>query len=259
MRIVRSLIRRVLRRLGFGVWKVDSSETLNFENLLHSVLHHHKAISLLHIGAHDGKSFTDPLYNFVIQNEGRFYGVYVEPVEPTYQKLIGNLGEISGLTFLNVAVHPSLKSIEIHQMDGLARPSRKYATGLSTVYKTRLLAGSHNLRPTSISTTTVRAITVEEAIDHLPIEAQNIPLVVCVDTEGLDFEIVRSILLGPHRPLIIRFEHNLCDSRSEVDTEAYLDLVSDLNRIGYQVFTELNDATAIFRNAVPMITRHGKW
>ena len=99
MRIVRSLIRRVLRRLGFGVWKVDSSETLNFENLLHSVLHHHKAISLLHIGAHDGKSFTDPLYNFVIQNEGRFYGVYVEPVEPTYQKLIGNLGEISVLTF----------------------------------------------------------------------------------------------------------------------------------------------------------------
>lgn len=245
MRYIRLLMRAVLRRLGFGVWKIDSSETLNFENLLYILLREHEKISLLHIGAHDGKSFTDPLYNFVMQNQGRFYGVYVEPVKATYDKLIKNLGGVPGLKFLNVAVHPFLKSVDIYQLEGLRGEAAAYATGLASTQMTRLRENSFDLASDSISTTTVQAITADDCLQHLPVQAQNAPLVLCVDTEGLDFEIVRSVVNGLHRPIIIRFEHNLCSNNSAKLFAGYTNLLSYLNSVGYQVFTEHNDATAI--------------
>ena len=252
---IRSLVRTTLRRLGFGVWKINSSETLNFENLLYVLLRAHQTISLLHIGAHDGKSFSDPLYHFVIQNADRISGVYVEPVKSTYDKLVNNLGEFSQLKLLNIAVHPTLRSVDIHQMEGLHGDRAKQASGLSSANLTRLQRDTFNLRPTFISKTTVPAISIEECLSHLPVEAQNNPLVMCVDTEGMDFEIVKSVIEGPRRPFIIRFEHNLCDVDSSSTPDEYQNLLAHLNSVGYQVFTEHNDATAIHIQMLGLTTK----
>jgi hypothetical protein len=101
----------------------------------------------------------------------------------------------------------------------------------------------------------VPAISIEECLSHLSAEDRNNPLVMCVDTEGMDFEIVKSVIEGPRRPFMIRFEHNLCVANSGSNPEEYQDLVALLNSVGYQVFTEHNDATAIHSRMVHLITK----
>lgn len=254
MSILKRLLRVILRRLGFGTWKINSGETLNFENLLYALLREHELLALIHIGAHDGKSFSDPLYHFVIKNHESIVGVYIEPVSSTFERLKLNLGHIKSLSLLKVAVHPKEKSVEI--FTGVAVPGSDWdASGRSTLYKSRL-----DTKPNGISTATttserVTALSIQECLSHLPSGSADLPLVMCVDAEGLDFEIIRSIYNTEIRPWLLRFEHNLCLTSPGTTLDDYLSLVSELNELGYQVFTEHNDSTAIHTRLIKCITR----
>lgn len=252
---IKSALRSALRRLGFGTWTIGSGETLNFENLLYILKRGHDRIALIHIGAHDGRSFSDPLYHFVIQNQDSVVGVYVEPVSSTYERLKKNLGHIKGLVLLRAAVHPFEKTVEIFSGTAVKKRRKWDPSGRSTVDKSRLQSTPSEILAGSIKSELVPGISVSECLSYLPINSSNLPLVICVDTEGLDFEIVRSSIRAGIFPWLIRFEHNLCLTNSPSDIDDYLSLVLDLNQVGYQVITEHNDATAIHLRLTDQITK----
>jgi FkbM family methyltransferase len=252
--MVRHLLKYGLRRGGFGLWKINSTETLNFENLLYSILRERKTVSFLHIGAHDGKSFTDPLYEFIRANPNSVSGVLVEPAKETFAKLLENLGDIDTLRFLNAAVHPTLKTVKLYQAKGIAnRGQQQYATGLSSVFDSRLKEAGFGNSSSNIEFEEVTALTIAECVAKLTAPGRS-PNVICIDTEGLDFDLVRSIDFTNIRPELIRFEHNLCNEKSSNEIDDYFELVEFLNEKGYQVFTEFNDAVAISQQMTRIIT-----
>lgn len=253
--LIRQITKSLLRKYGFGVWAINSSETLNFENLLYVLRRKYPVVTFLHIGAHDGKSFSDPLHYFVVSNPSCVSGVMVEPVKQTYEKLVNNYGHIPPIRLLNVAVHPTLTQVRIHKLSNVATEKAQYATGLSTVDADRLLNSAIAKSGSSIEYEVVDAISVSACAQEIPLPQTNQPHVICIDTEGLDFELVRSINFNLMRPHLIRFEHNLCDKASNKSIDEYFALVNWLNARGYQVFTEHNDAVAISSEMVPIISR----
>jgi len=253
--LTRQITKSLLRKFGFGVWAINSSETLNFENLLYVLRRWYPVVTFLHIGAHDGKSFSDPLHHFVVSNPTCVSGVMVEPVKQTYEKLVGNYGHFPSIRLLNVAVHPTLTQVRIHKLSNVAANRTQYATGLSTVDADRLLKSEIATAGTAIEYELVDAISVSTCAQEIPLPQTNQPHVICIDTEGLDFELVRSINFDLTRPHLIRFEHNLCDKTSSTNVDEYFALVDWLNARGYQVFTEHNDAVAVSNKMIPIVVQ----
>jgi FkbM family methyltransferase len=255
MKVIRNFFKFWLRKSGYGLWAIDSSETLNFENLLYLLFRKQEVVTFLHLGAHDGKSFTDPLYNFIIKNPTKVSGVLVEPVAEMFGKLLENLGHIDTLRFLNVAIHPTLSEVTIHKLKNNSAGTQHFSTGLSTLDRSRLQSEELKNQNTRIVSEVVPAITLNSCIANMPFCPDRGPDVICIDTEGLDFQIVYSLDFEKVCPSIIRFEHNLCSTHSAPNYLEYSALVTWLNAHGYQVFTEHNDAVAVSRAMIPLITR----
>lgn len=252
VRLFRQLTKFALRKLGFGVWSINSSETLNFENLLYVLFRKFKVVTFLHIGAHDGKSFSDPLYHFVTRNPRRVSGVMFEPVRETYEKLVGNLGYIKSIHLLNMAIHPYAKQVTIHKYSQGKGALAKAASGRSTTDVTRLDT-RFGVDPAAVQREIVSATTISDALKWVSGFDDYGLHVICMDTEGLDFDLLDSIDFGTIKPFVIRFEHGLCTSKNQSDRDRYFSVLERLNREGYQVFTELNDAVAISHEMIPFL------
>ncbi len=252
MQALKRIAKKFLRQAGFGLWKIDSTETLNFENLLYSLLRNLETISFIHVGAHDGKSFTDPLYHFVMKNPERVSGVMVEPVKETYTKLVANIGHVDSVQLLNVAIHPTLQNVTIYKFSPVDKAFAFNASGLASTDKNRfdalMIKGDEN----SIHKEEVSAITMAECLNYLQASPTGVD-VICIDTEGLDFELIRSLDFDKIKPYIIRFEHNLCTLTEPDHLQNYASLVELLNKNQYQVFTEHNDAVAVSNRLIPLI------
>ena len=64
---LRVLTRKLLHKMGFGVWKLRSAEIINFYNYLYVLSRLNGSVTYFQIGAHDG-ILVDPLRNFVMDN-----------------------------------------------------------------------------------------------------------------------------------------------------------------------------------------------
>lgn len=253
MRIFKRFLAWLFRRVGFGLWKIDSTEVLNFENLLYVLSQKFERVTFLHIGAHDGKSFSDPLYHFVTSNPQRVSGVMFEPVKETYEQLVSNLGHISSVVLLNMAVHPSEKRVTIYKYSQLKGSLAVAASGRSTTDPARLDTSEFGVRRDVLEVEAIPATSISDSLKWLPNFDQYGLHVICMDTEGLDFDLLESIDFRKIQPLLIRFEHSLCTSQKPSDLDRYLSTVQRFNKEGYQVFTELNDAVAVSREMIPLI------
>lgn len=253
VRLFRQLTKSGLRKLGFGVWAINSTETLNFENLLYVLFQKFEVVTFLHIGAHDGKSFSDPLYHFVTRNPQRVSGVMFEPVKETYKKLVGNLGHIKSIRLVNMAIHPYDKQVTIHKYSQVKGSLAAEALGHSTTDVTRLDTRKFGVGPEVVQREIVSAITISDALKWVSGFDDYGLHVICMDTEGLDFDLLDSIDFKTTKPFVIRFEHNLCTSKYQSNRGRYFSVLERLNREGYQVFTELNDAVAVSREMIPFI------
>lgn len=258
VRLFRQLTKSGLRKLGFGIWAINSTETLNFENLLYVLFQKFKVVTFLHIGAHDGKSFSDPLYHFVTRNPHRVSGVMFEPVKETYKKLVSNLGHIKSIRLVNMAVHPYDKQVTIHKYSQVKGALAAVASGHSTTDLTRLDTRKFGVGPAAVQREVVSAMTISDALKWVSGFNDYGLHVICMDTEGLDFDLLDSIDFKTTKPFVIRFEHNLCDSKKQSYRDRYFSVLERLNREGYQVFTELNDAVAVSREMIPFIVEQNE-
>lgn len=256
LRLFRAQTRSLLRKLGFGVWAVNSSEMLNFENLLYVLLRKFEIVTFLHIGAHDGKSFSDPLYHFVTSNPKRVSGVMFEPVQETFKKLVKNLGHISTIRLMNMAVHPSEQQVTIYKYSQLKGVRAAMASGRSTTDPERLDTREFGLNRDALEREVVQATTISEGLKLLPKLDDYGVHVICMDTEGLDFDLLESIDFQIVKPMVVRFEHSLCTLRDHPTRDRYFSVLRLLNRNGYQVFTELNDAVAVSNEMALLIVEH---
>ena len=66
--------------------------------------------------------------------------------------------------------------------------------------------------------------------------------ILVMDCEGFDYEIIKAINFQKIKPKIIRFEHGIRDNIMQ--KEKFLEICNILNKNGYQIITEIYDATA---------------
>jgi FkbM family methyltransferase len=224
---------RVLGRFGHRVERFD--EMNFFEPLLYRRLAKSENFFFVQIGANDGIS-ADPIRTFVTRNE--VAGLVVEPLRDIFEKLVFNYRDFPKIKPINVALHQSAKSVELHRVD----PSKGaylegWVQGIAS-----LKADHHTLSRTPgnvMVAETVPCVTLTQLLDENRVTHLDL---LQIDTEGYDGEIIRMIDFSRTRPAIIRFEHGLPDSIMSL--AEFKECVTLLIDQGYYIVTEPYDSIA---------------
>ncbi|MDJ0688921.1 MAG: FkbM family methyltransferase [Xenococcaceae cyanobacterium MO_188.B32] len=191
-------------------------------------------VNFIQIGSFDGIT-NDPIRKFVINHSWK--GIFVEPIKEYYDRLLKNYDGIEGLIFKNVAIDSKPGHRSIYRLRPEAISLTPYAPQFST-FNREVLTKRKNKFPeieSLIEEVNVPCMTVQEIINT---EGMTRVDLVQIDTEGYDFEILKSIDLQLIKPSVIRYEHiHLKDE----DRQKSVDL---LVNNGYKILFERMDITA---------------
>ncbi len=191
-------------------------------------------VNFIQIGSFDGIT-NDPIHRFVINHSWK--GIFIEPIPEYYNQLLKNYDGIEGLIFKNVAIDNKPGYRSIYRLRPEAISLTPYAPQFST-FNREVLTKRKNKFPeieSLIEEVKVPCMTVKEII-----EAEGITRVdlIQIDTEGYDFEILKSIDLQNIKPTVIRYEHI---HLSDEERQKSVDL---LVNAGYKILFERMDITA---------------
>jgi len=228
-------MKNILLRLGRFVMKKTNYRIVprsRFDDSLNLLLKK-QDFFFVQIGANDGVRFDD-LY--IKLTQFNVHGIVIEPIQRFYNRLKLNYEDYPGVLCLNIAIHPSLKNVEIYHVteDHLSK-LEPWRGGASSVYKSHLL--NNNTPNNCISSSKVKALTIDELIETYSIEHIDL---LQIDVEGFDLEIIKMIPFNKIKPRLIKFEYvNL----SEIQKNEALLL---LNNEGYKTHIEGENAIAIY-------------
>lgn len=242
--MAKSLLKRISGRgfaglslfLGKFGYRVERFDQLNFfEPLLYRRLAKSPDFFFIQIGANDGIS-SDPIRRFVTRNH--VAGLVVEPLKDIFEKLVHNYRDFPRVRPVNVALHQSAKSMQIHRVDPvIGAHLGEWAQGIGS-----FKASHHFLSETPeqvMMSETVPCITLSELMEQQNVAGLDL---LQIDTEGYDREILKMIDFTRHKPAIIRFEHGLPNGiMTLADFKECAALLMDH---GYYLVTESYDAVA---------------
>src|SRR5262249_15985126 len=175
---------------------------------------------------------------------GRFRGLVVEPLKDKFELLKRAYADVESVVPVNVAVHNTEKEMLIHRVrPDLEKNLPGWARGIGSFnpeyHKLSNLDSSYMISERVPCTTFDDLLTTHRMT--------NIELLI-TDTEGYDFEILKSIDFTKHRPTYVHFEHGL--SGGVMSWERYKDLAYYLAQHGYNISHEASDATAFLPAAL---------
>ena len=160
-----------------------------------------KGLTFVHIGANDGKR-SDPIWKYV-KRDG-WCGVFVEPQEEPLKKLMENYKGVPHLHFENVAITEK----NADWTDFYEYPERSVSSSLHLDH--------HKIKDGwdegKVRVITVRATTFNELIKKYGLIKLD---VLVIDTEGYDFNIIRSIDFDYVKPRVICYEHAMLPDADE--------------------------------------------
>ena len=184
------------------------------------------------MGAHDGK-MHDPLRKFILANNWR--GVLIEPQKEMIDKCKYNYRKIDNLTFINCAVHPYKKQIELFKVNN---PKDYSHTGWASIKLNRFKNTQYEK---NFITENVEARHLMDIIQDNNLSSIDI---LQIDTEGFDAEVVKMFDFKSYKPLLIQYEyiHITVSERELIDDE--------LDSIGYYSIIKKNDVIAIRKNLI---------
>lgn len=212
-----------------------------------------KDVFCLQIGANDGK-INDPVHPFI-----RDYGWKGLLVEPQYDVFHDGLCKtyegFPNVILENVALGTQEGNLPFYRV---AVSKSRWATGLSGFNKTAIqkhieggmiarLAKEEGaqipddpaklMEEVSVPTTTFGKLMAKHDVKKIDI--------LCIDTEGYDYEILKLIDFNTYKPDLVFFEHV---HLSDADYSAAVEM---LRRQGYRVYFKADDTLAI-RFALPL-------
>lgn len=193
-----------------------------------------KDFFFVQIGSHIGGTENDHLYKCIRKYD--WSGILVEPVPHLYEKLKKNYEWASKLTFENVAISENEGLMKFYSIRK-EKSFRKKLNQLSSFSKKHILKHPRVNRKNFDSIFRedyIKTITFSSLIEGV----SNID-VLNIDTEGYDFEIIKSIDFHKISPSLILYESQHLKNPTEV--------VDYLNNHGYQCFTNQVDTLAIHK------------
>lgn len=209
-----------------------------------------ESIFCFQIGANDGKT-NDPVHKYF--KEYGWNGLLVEPQKDVFDvELSKTYQGFSQVKIENVALGKEEGSLPFYRV---AISKARWATGLSSFDKKSIeehIKNGYIIRKAKeegvevpqdpskiIETVFVPTLKVQTLLDKNNVQNFN---VLCVDTEGYDFEILKLIDFKKYSPEVILFESkNLSD-------EDFIQAKDYLMGYGYKLFWEKGDTLAIKLN-----------
>lgn len=188
------------------------------------------------IGANDGVKH-DPLREFVLSNNWK--GILVEPVKYVFEKLISNYNNKKDLIFENVAISDKNEWRDFYYFNeesgnDLEGDFPEYGTFIFEQIKEWLALSKKSEK--YLVKENVLCLTIDSLLKKNNVQKFN---VLCIDAEGYDYEIVKSLDFNIYNPDIIIYETN---HLIEEDRKESFQM---LNKHGYRVLEIGIDAVAI--------------
>ncbi len=227
-----------LRRFGFDVVKVPGSDypRIDLMNLFADRLNQSGgSVQVLQVGANDGVE-SDSLRELVLKNP-HWSAILVEPQKRLLDSLAANYAEAKErITLENVAVAPGPGEISFYFID--------HPTDLSlSVYSStnrNHVSKSNPYADRYIKEVRVPCMGISDILERNHVKALDF---LVVDTEGYDWEVLKTVDFNRHRPTIIQFESghlSLRDRREAFET---------LSGLGYSMHWNGADSYALLEEA----------
>jgi FkbM family methyltransferase len=183
------------------------------------------SFSIVQIGAHIGDTFNDPLCQFLHRQlhrdradpTGDYKVILVEPVREHFEQLCTNYADLVGVQFENVAVAEEEGVRDLYRLavDPKAHGYPEWLSQLGSFDpETPALKDgdqARRLRQFYLENQVVEkvnCVTLASLLDRHRIDRLDL---LQLDTEGYDFEILKSIDFGKTRPTFINYERVLLD------------------------------------------------
>jgi FkbM family methyltransferase len=194
-----------------------------------------KTFNIVQIGANDGKRH-DPYRSLIETNH--FSGVLVEPIPEVYKKLVSNYKDQPQLHFENSAIGPNKGEMALYMLRDTNGQTDELSVFASFNEDEVLKYKKRTKQELSVESITVPVITFANLLEKHCIESVSL---LAIDTEGFDYQILKSIDLNKIRPQIIEFEHSHLSAADE--TECHRLLMSN----GYELHRFFGDDTLAIR------------
>jgi FkbM family methyltransferase len=216
--VVRGAIRRGLSWFGLEIRRqgahrgVAGVEDVGLSHVLEILFRCADDLRLVQVGANDGVR-NDLLCPFLAGSDPR--GILIEPQTMPFRKLQARYGDRERLTLLQAAIDDRAGTRTLYRCreDLVAGEGAAFLSGLASFDRSQVVdAYVRHARRLGLSEHPDRAI-VGEAVATLTLDAVLIDFgldrcdLLVIDTEGHDFEIIRTIDFSRIRPLVLIYEH----------------------------------------------------
>jgi FkbM family methyltransferase len=193
-------------------------------------------VTFVQIGSNDGL-LGDPLHELIKSNP-LWRGVFIEPVDYVFNRLVQNYGKSERFAFEKIAIaeRPGERAFYFVSEDAFTDPSiPPLADKLGSFMRSHIVKHSPALEK-YIVTTKVRCDTLSAVLARHNLSTIDL---VHTDTEGYDFHILQQIDFQKYRPKIILFEH------AHMTPAEYRESKDLLQRFGYRLTNCGLDTVAI--------------
>ena len=206
-----------------------------FATLVKTLNIYYNISSFVQVGAHDGE-MHDPLRKFILANN--WHGLLIEPQKKMIDKCKHNYRNLDNLIYINCAVHPYKKNIELFKVND---PKDYSHTGWASIIPNRFDNTQYE------NNFIVENVEARHLMDIIQDNNVNSIDILQIDTEGFDAEVIKMFDFNSFSPLLIQYEHLHITviERELINNEMYL--------FGYYSIIKKNDVILIRKNLISYI------
>lgn len=246
------LARSILGKLGYRVQRIpkalirrrESAYVVQLEDILYRKIASVDSFFFVQIGANDGET-VDPIHGAISYFGCR--GILVEPQSKLVGRLKESYGDNDNVIVENVAISASDQLRQLHHVKPEFEHLYQWSTGIASFDREHVRKHFGKNLPRSqradidsyLTSTAVECLTYGSLLEKHRVKHVNL---LQIDTEGFDFEIIKSVIALGKLPDIISYEHR---HLSPSDREACW---SQLVDCGYALLVVAPDTIAIYRS-----------
>lgn len=198
----------------------------------------------IQIGSNDGEQL-DPLQTAI--NTKNWRGIMIEPVPYVFERLHNNYGNNPRVTLENVAIASTAGQLPFYHLAKASPEDQKtlphWYDALGSFSREVVLRHEAFIPDIKqrVVQSQVNAITFDELCLRHAVHRIDL---LHTDTEGYDYEILKTINLARYRPKLVIYEHHHLNSADRADCQNYM------RQHGYALFEEVLDTWCLHLSEV---------
>ena len=199
---------------------------------------------LIIIGAHNGSGLEE----LILKQKNRV--LLIEPVNYNLQSLKNRFKDLSNIIFENVGVSDEKKKLKFYYVkeSSVKKLGKEWGSGIGSFKKKHLL--DHHRKRFQITETDIEEVDVKIIVFNDLVEKYNISEIeyLFIDTEGYDYQIIKSIDFNKTKINKVKFEYKHLDDTFKFDIRL-LELREMFNQLNYKEI-DVDDENITFEKIV---------